>query len=305
VESKQQAANEVAVLTLVGLDRVALPQWTAGAHIDLNLTNTLVRQYSLCGEPSDRRRYRIAVVKERASRGGSQFIHDRLRVGDKIEVSPPRNNFVLLPAANYIFIAGGIGITPILPMITQCMKVGANWSLLYGGRRRSSMAFLGELAPYGEQVTVAPEDEVGLLDFAELLSLPKDDTLLYCCGPEALLSAIESRSLHWPAGALNVERFRPKDLDARIDGSFDIELRRSGVRLTVCPGKTILETIEEMGAIALHSCREGVCGTCQTAVLEGIPDHRDSVLSQAEKEANQSIMLCVSRSHSKLLVLDI
>ena len=299
------AADAVAILTLRRPDHAELPQWTAGAHIDVNLMNSLARQYSLCGDPGDRSHYRIAVLRESCSRGGSQFIHEKLSPGDRIGVRGPRNNFPLLPASNYIFIAGGIGITPILPMVAKSTQGGSNWTLLYGGRRRSSMAFLNELIPYGERVTIAPEDEVGLLDLADLLDEPREDTLLYCCGPEPLLSAIESRCANWPAGVLNVERFRQEELSPRANKAFDIELRRTGARLTVHPTKTILETIEATGMIALHSCREGVCGTCQTRVLQGIPDHRDSVLSQAEKDSHNSIMICVSRSHTDLLVLDL
>jgi ferredoxin len=181
----------------------------------------------------------------------------------------------------------------------------ANWTLLYGGRRRASMAFLNELASYGDRVTVAPQDEVGLLNIADLLGRPRPDTLVYCCGPEPLLSAVESRCATWPTGSLNVERFKAIELGPQTDQPFELELRRTGTRLTVPAGKTILETIEETGTIVVHSCREGICGTCEIPVIDGIPDHRDSVLSPTAKDSNKVIMICVSRSKSKLLVLDL
>ena len=299
------AAESVAVLTLRRPDRAALPAWTAGAHIDVSLPNSLTRQYSLCGDPNELGSYRIAILREPESRGGSEFIHRSLQTGHTIAIKGPRNDFPLLPASNYLFIAGGIGITPILPMLPAVDGYRANWTLLYGGRRRASMAFLNELAPYGYRVTVAPQDEVGLLNIADLLRQRRPDTLVYCCGPEPLLSAVESRCAAWPSGSLNVERFKAIDLGPLTDQPFQVELRRTGTRLTVPVGKTILETIEETGTIVVHSCREGICGTCEIAVIDGIPDHRDSVLSPSVKNSNKAVMICVSRSKSKVLVLDL
>lgn len=305
IDSKDIAAEGVAVLTLRRPDRAALPAWTAGAHIDVSLPNSLTRQYSLCGDPNHPGSYRIAVWREPEGRGGSEFVHRSLQAGHTVEIKGPRNNFPLLPALNYLFIAGGIGITPILPMLSAVEGRRANWTLLYGGRRRASMAFLNELASYGDRVTVAPQDEVGLLNIADLLGRPRPDTLVYCCGPEPLLSAVESRCATWPTGSLNVERFKAIELGPQTDQPFELELRRTGTRLTVPAGKTILETIEETGTIVVHSCREGICGTCEIPVIDGIPDHRDSVLSPTAKDSNKVIMICVSRSKSKLLVLDL
>jgi ferredoxin-NADP reductase len=305
IDSKYMAAESVAVLTLRRPDRAALPAWTAGAHIDVSLPNSLTRQYSLCGDPNELGSYRIAILREPESRGGSEFIHRSLQTGHTIAIKGPRNDFPLLPASNYLFIAGGIGITPILPMLPAVDGYRANWTLLYGGRRRASMAFLNELAPYGYRVTVAPQDEVGLLNIADLLRQRRPDTLVYCCGPEPLLSAVESQCAAWPSGSLNVERFKAIDLGPQTDQPFQVELRRTGTRLTVPVGKTILETIEETGTIVVHSCREGICGTCEIAVIDGIPDHRDSVLSPSVKDSNKAVMICVSRSKSKVLVLDL
>lgn len=306
VDSKDMAADAVAVLTLRRPNRAALPAWTAGAHIDVNLPNSLTRQYSLCGDPDDLSSYRIAVLRKSESRGGSEFIHQSLQTGHAIEIKGPRNNFPLLPARSYLFIAGGIGITPILPMLSAVEGRRGNWTLLYGGRHRASMAFLNELAPYGARVTVAPQDEVGLLKIADLLREPHPDTLVYCCGPEPLLSAVENQcALAWPSRSLNVERFTAVDGGPQTEQPFEVELRRTGKRLTVPVGKTILETIEETGTIVVHSCREGICGTCEVSVIDGMPDHRDSVLSQSVKDTNKAIMICVSRSKSKLLILDL
>jgi ferredoxin-NADP reductase len=304
IDSKDMAAEGVAVLTLRRPDRAALPAWTAGAHIDVSLPNSLTRQYSLCGDLNDLGSYRIAVLREPESRGGSEFIHRSLQTGHSVRIKGPRNNFPLLPASNYLFIAGGIGITPILPMLPVVEGRRANWTLLYGGRRRASMAFLNELAPYDDRVMVAPQDEVGLLNIVDLLAQPSPDTLVYCCGPEPLLSAVESRCAAWPSGSLNVERFKVIDRGSRTDQPFEVELRRTGTRLTVPVGKTILETIEATGTIVVHSCREGICGTCEVAVIDGIPDHRDSVLSPTVKDSNKAVMICVSRSKSRVLVLD-
>jgi ferredoxin len=164
---------------------------------------------------------------------------------------------------------------------------------------------LDELTRYGDRVTIVPEDESGLLDVVNLLRKPLPNTLIYCCGPEPLLSAVRTQCANWPSGSLNLERFKAADLGPQMDEAFEVELRRTGVRLTVPVGRTILETIEETGDIVVHSCREGVCGTCEVAVLDGIPDHRDSVLSPSAKDCNKSMMICISRSKSKLLVLDL
>jgi ferredoxin-NADP reductase len=305
VESKKLVCDGVALFSLRRPDGADLPRWTAGAHIDLNLQNGLTRQYSLCGDPDDRCKFRIAVLREAESRGGSQFLHEALKIGDVISIKGPRNNFSWVPAANFIFIAGGIGITPILPMLRTAETHRANWRLLYGGRRRSSMAFLDELACYGDRVTVAPQDEVGVLDLASILRAPQAETLVYCCGPESLLAAVELQCGAWPGGALHTERFKPrKHNPTRTDRSFEVELRRSGRRLTVPPDKTILQVIEGSGLIVASSCLEGICGTCEVAVIDGVPDHRDSILCPEVRDSNRAMMICVSRSWSDLLVLD-
>jgi ferredoxin-NADP reductase len=308
VAQKETVADGVVALTLTDANGRELPAWTPGAHIDLVLPDpSLSRQYSLCSNPADRRAWRIAILREPKSRGGSEFIHDVLKTGDTVRVRGPRNHFALVDAPRYLFIAGGIGITPILPMIATVNAVGADWKLLYGGRRRASMAFLDELALYGDRVRVCPEDEEGLLPLGSVLSPPRDDTLIYCCGPEPLLVAVEGRAGSWPTGSLHFERFKAKPTEAApaVAETFEVVLQRTGITVTVPPDKSILEVVEAAGLYVLSACREGICGTCEQQVIEGEPDHRDSVLTPAERETNEVMMICVSRCRSPRLVLDL
>jgi ferredoxin-NADP reductase len=306
VAERKAAAHGVVTLTLRDPDGRDLPPWTAGAHIDLVPRPEVVRQYSLCGDPADRTGWRIAVLREPDGRGGSRLVHDEMAAGSRVRVRGPRNNFALAGAPAYLFIAGGIGITPILPMVVAAEEAGASWRLVYGGRRRASMAFLPELARHGDKVVIWPEDELGLLPLQAELAEPRPDVLVYCCGPEPLLAAVEERCAAWPAGSLRVERFAPKPQaePVRAEG-FEVVCDRSGLSLQVPPGRSILEMAEEAGLVILSSCREGTCGTCETEVIEGVPDHRDSVLTEPEREAGELMMICVSRSRSPRLVLDL
>lgn len=296
VAGKVPVAAGVVALTLRHPGGDLLPEWTPGAHVSLDLGQGLVRQYSLCGDPADRSAWRIAVLREEAGRGGSAYVHDVLAVGDKVPVSAPRNNFALVGADSYLFVAGGIGITPLLPMIACADRRGADWRLTYGGRTRASMAFLDELAAYGDRVLVRPQDETGLLDLSELDGAPT----VYCCGPEPLLAAVEARC---PAGTLHVERFT--GVTAGEGDEFEVVLDRSGRTLTVPAGRSILEVVEEAGIAVLSSCREGTCGTCETEVRAGVPDHRDVLLTPDERAAGETMMICVSRARGGKLVLDL
>jgi ferredoxin-NADP reductase len=302
VDGIQSAADGVRALTLRHPLGEQLPAWEPGAHIDVLLGPQLERQYSLCGDPADRTAWRIAVLREPDGRGGSAYVHEQLGQGDKVRVRGPRNHFALRPAPRYRFVAGGIGITPILPMLAAAEAAGAEWTLLYGGRSRTSMAFTRELARYGDRVTVAPQDETGLLDLGSVLDALPEGTLVYCCGPGALLDAVEERC---PAGALHVERFQPKEQQGGQDDEFEVELAQSGRTLTVAPGVSVLDTVRAAGVEVLFSCTEGTCGTCETDVLEGEPDHRDSVLTPEEREAGETMMICVSRCRGRKLVLDL
>ncbi|WP_030856007.1 PDR/VanB family oxidoreductase [Streptomyces sp. NRRL S-37] len=302
VERREPAADGVLVLTLRHPSGAELPGWEPGAHIDLVLGPELERQYSLCGDPADRDRWRIAVLRETDGRGGSAYVHERVRPGDRVRARGPRNHFRLEPAGRYRFVAGGIGITPVLPMLAAAEAAGADWTLLYGGRTRASMAFTGELARYGKRVTLVPEDEAGLLDLAPVLDGLPEGALVYCCGPGPLLDAVEERC---PAGALRVERFRPRERDTGVDRAFEVVLARSGRTLTVAPDVSVLDAVRGAGVEVLHSCAEGTCGTCETEVLEGEPDHRDSVLTEAERAAGETMLICVSRCRGRRLVLDL
>jgi cytochrome P450/ferredoxin-NADP reductase len=306
VAAKRQAADGVAALTLYDVDGRPLPPWEPGAHVDLILDDAPTRQYSLCGDPGDHHEYRLGILRDPNGRGSSRFVHDRLQEGDTVRVRGPRNNFPLVESPRYLFIAGGIGITPILPMIRAAEAAGADWRLAYGGRQRASMAFLDELAPHGDRVSVCPQDETGLLDLDSLLGTPRPDTLVYCCGPEPLLAAVEQHVAAWPPRSLHVERFAPKPQaePARVE-AFEVVLRQSELTLTVPPDRSVLSVVEQAGVGVLSSCAEGTCGTCETAVLEGVPDHRDSVLDESERQANDCMMICVSRARSDRLVLDL
>lgn len=301
-----RVADGLVSVELAAPDGSKLPSWTPGAHVDLLLTPALTRQYSLCGSPANRTGWRIGVLRETASRGGSRHIHEELRLGARVAVRGPRNSFPLLAAPAYLFLAGGVGITPLLPMIAEAEAAGARWTIFYGGRTRNSMGFLDELAPYGDRVVVWPEDESGMLDIEMILGQPQTGVLVYACGPEGLLQAVEGQCAEWPVGSLHVERFVSKLVDAAAVGrSFEVLCQQSGVTVTVPPDRSILEVVQEAGVPALSSCMEGVCGTCETAVLEGEPDHRDSLLSTKEKAAGNHMMICVSRSYGARLVLDL
>jgi ferredoxin-NADP reductase len=303
VTAREVVAEGVVRLTLSRPDRSPLPEWEPGAHLDLHLDAELVRQYSLCGDPCDREAYQVAVLREPAGRGGSAHVHDRVPVGSVLPVGGPRNNFVLRDAERYLFLAGGIGITPIRPMVAAAEKVGADWRLVYGGRTAASMAFTAELAErYGDRVEIVH----GLLDLDALLGSPEADTLVYCCGPEPLLAAVEERCAAWPTGSLKLERFAPKDLaEAPVSGAFEVEFARSGGAATVPPGVSIVDIAAEAGIEIETSCREGTCGTCESDVLDGTPEHRDSILTPEEKAAGNVIFPCVSRCLSARLVLDL
>jgi cytochrome P450/ferredoxin-NADP reductase len=307
VEAVDHVAADVVAVTLADPGGEALPPWTPGAHVDLILGPGLVRQYSLCGSPSDSRTIRVAILKAADSRGGSSFVHERLHLGSVVRVRGPRNHFPLVSSPRYLFIAGGIGITPLLPMMAEASAAGAGWTLLYGGRSRASMAFADELSSYAGRVTLVPQDEVGLLDLDSALGEPQDDTLVYCCGPEGLLSAVEQRCSSWPAGALHLERFaaRPAEPDTRAERPFELVLARSGLTLTVPASKSVFDVVQDAGVSVLGSCHEGICGTCEQIVLGGDVDHRDSILTEDERARNETMMICVSRCRSDRLTLDL
>jgi tetrachlorobenzoquinone reductase len=289
----------------------AFPAFTPGSHIDLHLPNGMERSYSLCNSADDSNRYVVGVLKDRASRGGSRCVHEQLRVGMEIVISVPRNNFPLQEAARHtVLVAGGIGITPLLSMARRLSSLGRSFELLYFARSRRSAAFLEELASLEVPMHAHFDDEKGgPPDLRALLAArpPAADLHLYACGPTPMLDAFEKFSAELGHENAHVERFaavehKPAD-DARK--SFVVELAKSKKTFTITPEKSILDTLLDAGLHVDHSCCEGVCGSCETRVLSGEPDHRDSILSPKERAANTAMMLCVSGCKSERLVLDL
>lgn len=302
--------------TVLGVELVPLapntllPAFEAGAHVDLHLPGNVQRSYSLLNAPGERQRYCIAVNKDAASRGGSRWIHEALRPGAVLTVSAPRNNFALVETAPYsVFIAGGIGVTPILSMIRRLKALGRPWTLHYAARTRAHAAFaetLRELAESGGELTFCFDQEPGgrMLDLAAVVRALPDGAHVYCCGPAGMLGAFETATAGLPPERVHVEYFAAKEAAATA-GGFRVTLHRSGKSIDVRPGQTILDSLIAAGVEPPWSCREGVCGTCETRVLEGIPDHRDLVLSAAEHAANDRMMVCCSGARSATLVLDL
>ncbi len=303
VASKESVADGVVRLELA---RVApgedLPEWRPGAHVDLHGPGGLTRQYSLCGEVGAAT-WRVAVLRVDEGDGGSRWVHDGLAVGDEIDVTGPRNHFGLTVQRDHLFIAGGIGITPILPMVREVAARGAEWRVVYGGRSRTSMALVDELvACGGSRVELVPEDERGRIDLERLFGEPRPGRVVHCCGPEPLLAAVEEFLVGRPE-ELHVERF---SADVDLGGaSFEVEIASSGQRITVGDGCSIIDALAESGIAIEFSCREGTCGTCETGVLGGVPDHRDSVLTDDERAAGDVMMTCVGRCLKGPLVLDL
>jgi phenylpropionate dioxygenase-like ring-hydroxylating dioxygenase large terminal subunit/ferredoxin-NADP reductase len=298
-------ADGVVSISLSSANGQALPLWAPGAHIDLCMTEDLIRQYSLCGDPRDADRWKIAVLKAADSRGGSDYVHRRIKTGQGVRVRGPRNNFALPEAPAYGFVAGGIGITPILPMVEDAQARGIPWRLLYGGRTLSSMAFTDVLARYPEKVELVPQDTHGLPDLTGFVADAPPGAAVMACGPTGLLEALETVCGQVDHVSLHIERFVPSTKTALPNTEFDVTLARSGQTVRVGKDESVLDAVRRHGAAVLSSCREGTCGTCETAVLDGIPDHRDDVLTPEERERGDAMMLCVSRSATDHLVLDL
>lgn len=285
----------------------ALPAAEPGAHLDLALPGDLVRSYSLVNGPRDRDAWVIAVNREAESRGGSAYLCDRLRVGEMLEVRLPRNAFPLAPEGDSHLIAGGIGITPVLSMIRHLDAAGRGWRLTYAMRDRASAAFLDALAALDAgrgRVTYHVDAEAGgVLDMAGLLAGIAPDTHVYACGPGPMLDAFTAATAGRDPGFVHLERFAAAAPEG--GAGFTVVLKRSGREFAVGPDQTILDVLEAEGVRVAHSCRTGVCGSCETRVIEGTPDHRDSVLSPREQASGKVIMPCCSRSLSARLVLDL
>lgn len=310
VARREQQADGILVLDLVAADGGALPPFEAGAHVEVHLAPGLVRPYSLCGDPADRRRYRLGVLLEAASRGGSAAVHAGMRIGDMVRVGLPRNQFGLVPAGTRsVLIGGGIGITPLLSMAHRLATAGQDFALHYCARDRSRAAFLHELAEaqFADRVHLHFDDgsDVQRLHLARDLPPPEAGLHLYVCGPAGFMAWVlgGARDLGHPSAQLHSEAF-----GASVDGSgdaFEVVLAKSGRRVAVATGTSIVEALAAAGVSIDVSCEQGVCGTCLCDVLEGVPDHRDTYLTDDEKAGNDQMTLCCSRAKTPVLVLNL
>lgn len=288
-------------------DGSPLAPFTAGAHLDIHLPGGIVRQYSLVNREGERDRYVVAVKRDRKSRGGSVFMHEQLRVGAVYPIAGPRNNFPLVEGAlHVVLIAGGIGVTPIWCMVQRLVELGASFELHYACRNRAETAFAAELAALGDRVHFHFDEECGgaVLDVAAIVAQAPADAHLYCCGPTPMLDAFEAATRTRPRERVHVEYFTAKEAPA-TQGGFVVELARSGRSFEIPPGKTILQVLMEAGVDVVYSCEQGICTTCETRVISGIPDHRDMVLTEDERAAGEVMMICVSGALSDKLVLDL
>jgi len=304
-------ADGICSYELVRTNGQPLPPFEAGAHIDVHLGGNLIRQYSLCNAPGETHRYQIGVLRDTDSRGGSQAMHDRVDTGSVLQISEPKNHFPLVDAQRTLLLAGGIGVTPILSMAEALAAKGAAFEMHYSARSPDKAAFKERLAGCGFAAQVQfhydSGDAAQKLDLATLLAKPEAGTHVYVCGPQGFIDYVmnTARSLGWPAAQLHVEYFSAAAVDTSGDGAFDVKLASNGQTFTIPAGKTVIKILEEAGVVIPYSCEEGVCGTCLTRVVEGVPDHRDMYLTEEEQAANDQFTPCCSRSKTPVLVLDL
>ncbi|MBP2370674.1 PDR/VanB family oxidoreductase [Pseudonocardia parietis] len=312
-----QARYEAAgVLSLRLRGDSPLPAWTAGAHVDLMLPSGLVRQYSLCGDTDDPE-YTVAVLHEADGRGGSAEIHTSGLVGKHLQIRGPRNRFILEPAVSYVFVAGGIGITPLLAMVRHAVDDGTPWELHFGGRRADTLAFTGELQRLATvsdgAVSLHSDDVDGPLPLADILAAAPAGAAVYGCGPPGMLAALgDAAALTRPELPVRFERFvtdpslsSVADTVSDTDGAFEVELASTGETVPVAAGGSILDAVRTVRPDIMSSCEEGFCGTCEAKVLKGTPVHRDTILTERERARGASMMICVGSCSSPRLVLDL
>jgi tetrachlorobenzoquinone reductase len=300
------AARDINLYEFSRVDGGVLPSFAPGAHIDLHLPNGIMRQYSLIECEAQPRCYVIGVKLDPQSRGGSKHLHREMRVGQALKISSPRNNFPLIEAASHsILIAGGIGVTPIWCMWNRLQAAGKSAQLYYSSRSRQDVVFPDKTMGKPHIVVHVDDENQGTtLDLQRILAEAPKNAHVYCCGPTPMLKAFELATTSWPPDQVHVEYFSSQ-VAAAAEGGFTVELKRSGKEVKIEPGQTILQALTAMGIDAPYSCEEGVCGACMTKVLSGEPDHRDSVLTPAERASNKKIMICCSGSKSDRLVLDL
>jgi len=312
VARKIPEATDICIIELVPTDGTNLPAFTAGSHIDVYLPEGFIRQYSLCNHPNETHRYQIAVLKDPHSRGGSQALHDLVKEGQLLEISPPKNHFALATTAKKnLLLAGGIGITPIIAMAEHLASIGAEFEMHYCAHSPERMAFREKItqSDFAKQVHFyfSQNDNPQKLVLHNLLIKSQTDCHLYVCGPKRFIDAVlnRAREIGWPEDQLHYEFFNADIVKSENDESFNVKLASSGQIVRVNKDQTITDALSAAGIDILISCEQGVCGTCLTTVLEGIPDHRDSYLTPEERAANNQFTPCCSRAKTPLLVIDI
>jgi ferredoxin-NADP reductase len=300
------AAHDTALFEFTRLDGKPLPAYEPGAHIDVHLPSGHVRNYSLTEAMPEPSTYTLGIKRDPASRGGSRYIHDELRVGTVLKISAPRNNFRLREDAEHtVLIAGGIGVTPIWCMVQRLNALGRSWELHYACRSRDDMAFRAELERMPQAHLHCDDEAGGFLDIAAILAKAPAGAHLYCCGPAPMLAAFEAAAKDRPRDTVHVEYFTAKELPTAKKGGFTVELARSGTEYFIPEGETILNVLLDAGIDVDYSCELGICGACETRVISGTPEHRDSILSEEEQAENKRVMICCAGCKSDRLVLDL
>lgn len=307
VQAMRFEAQNIVSVELVSPDGGELPAFEAGSHIDLHLGNGLTRSYSLSNSPKERHRYVVGVLNDKNSRGGSRYVHEQLRVGSVIQISAPRNNFpVDESAAHSVLIAGGIGITPMYCMLGHLRGLGKSVEMLYCARSRAEAAFADELLSQPGVASHFDTEKGAPPDLKAFLASKPKDAHFYCCGPTPMLDAFEKFCEELGIENVHIERFSAAENVETVQGDdYVVELATSGKTITVPAGKSLLDAILDTGVHVDYSCREGVCGACETKVIDGVPEHRDAVLTKKERESNKTMMVCVSGCKGKRLVLDL
>lgn len=311
VQSKRQEALDICSFELIDPDGKPLPSFSAGAHIDVQVHPGLIRQYSLCNPPHENQRYLIGVLKDPQSRGGSVGMHEGIHEGDLLTISPPKNHFPLVNAQKILLMAGGIGITPMLCMAERLQQLGTDFALHYCARGLDRMAFYERItkSPFHHRASFhldsgEPDQK---LDMRALIADTDPQTHVYVCGPKGFIDYVlgTCKAANWPAEQLHVEYFAGAVVDHSADDAFEVEIASTGAVYTIPAERNVVEVLEEHGIEIMYSCSQGVCGTCITRVLDGIPDHRDLYLDEVAQAANDQFTPCCSRAKSKRLVLDL
>jgi ferredoxin-NADP reductase len=329
VRATNYLAENINAYEVVDPEGGQLPSFTAGSHIDLYFRDGRIRQYSLCSSPYDRQRYVFAVQRELDGRGGSRAIFERVHVGRILVISPPRNAFALAAQAQrHLFLAGGIGITPIMSMIHELAATGRSFELHYCTRSREKAAFHQELSALAATAKVEFHHDQGDpargLDIAALLRVPRPGTHLYYCGPERFMAAVAAAAAHWPPETVHFEHFSApsneaaqdsganpqsgeeilsRDVEADVSVGFTVRVASTGQVFEVPGDKSIVQVLREHGFSVPTSCESGLCGTCRTRYLDGVPDHRDYVLDDVARQSE--MLICCSRAKSRSILLDL